>query len=376
MSKTLYSILLVTNILYVFIIPLHATSPLQLTENNNTTYETYLYQITKKLTKNLTNAEKRILKNCLKNNVDKVECFACLSGIKLQNYESNALQATQDSSKNWYWHIALSQMVPLYHNGCIGSLSDDRWIYPYLVLNIDFGFYFLLTERESSPVIGKRFNPKLIITREWLNHDKGYWELTVAHESNGQDISNQNTYLNKRATLQSRGQDPNFANDYLSRSWDYIETRLFYNLNDQGSILFSGKYFMHIFSTLEESNTWELYENSGLKRAYFDGLSLTYRYSNFTSKDKYFNYKLALSYTTGYKNIGKFNTFELNFTSSGYFKVLLHTIGIKKELNFLDHVIPTNVSLKHGYNTDLVGYTDKNTIIRFGWELKNFFKNL
>lgn len=329
------------------------------------------------ITDGLTERQKRVLKRCSQLNVDKSECFSCLSGIKLQNYEKNSLKARQDSNENWYWHIALSQMVPLWHDGCVGSLADDSWIHPYFVLNVDFGFYFLLTERDSSPVIGKRFNPKLVITREWLKDDKGYWELAVAHESNGQDINTQNAYFDKRNALIQEGQDPDFANDYLSRSWDYMEARFFYACDEQNSILFSGKYFTAIFQDeMEESNSWELGENSGLARSYFDGLSLTYKHSNFTSNSRDFKYKLALTYTTGYEDIGRFNTFELDIAISGYTKVLLKTIGVEKEFVFLDHVIPTQIWFKHGYNADLVGYTEKNTIFGIGWELKNFFNDI
>ena len=77
------------------------------------------------------------------------------------------------------------------------------------------------TGRDSSPVIGQRFNPEVFF-RWWLQGDD-YVGVGYSHESNGQSINSQSSFVDKQENLRQEGDDERLAKEYLSRGWDYWE---------------------------------------------------------------------------------------------------------------------------------------------------------
>lgn len=128
---------------------------------------------------------------------------------KLETYESNSIGWTQDSDDQGFLDVRLSLKYPL------GSPVEGTQV--YFAATMRFAQY--LGTRESSPVLGKRFNPKLI----WRSGvpDK-YFDIAFAHESNGQSIDSEEEFNEGREIARFLRQ-PDFHRDYISRGWDYVE---------------------------------------------------------------------------------------------------------------------------------------------------------
>jgi hypothetical protein len=143
----------------------------------------------------------------------------------LQPYEPITAGYTKDGDDVPYLDVTLSLKFPL---------LPPRWTLPnglFLAFTGRFGFYW--GSRDTSPVIGESYNPKLIwrwvpgsadtkpatlgnaSSREYV----GYFDFAYAHQSNGQSVSTAEQYA--QAQLNSRR--PEFANEYISRGWDYLE---------------------------------------------------------------------------------------------------------------------------------------------------------
>ena len=283
----------------------------------------------------------------------------CHADLKLQDYEPNSLVARKDDNDDWNLDFTLSQMFPINHNGCVGyQSSKPDWIaHPYFSFTGRFGFY-ALEKRDSSPVIGKQFNPKLF-ARKWIGEDGSYLDIGYAHESNGQSINLESTYLQKKTEIVSRGEREEFANDYLSRGWDYIDFKYKRKLSANilsGDISYyvNFKYFLSdglLQGKPEEFYSWETSE--GKSRDEVDGISILAKYSNITKTEKT-GFKTAVTYTTGYKNTFDNNTFKLELTYK------------------IKDWPPFYFWTSKGYNSDLTDYYKDITSIGIGVELRNF----
>ena len=284
----------------------------------------------------------------------------CTSGLKLQDYEPNTIVFRKDDNDERNIDIKLSQMYPLFHNGCeYSDLSDLSWPFkPYFALTAQFGFY-ALGERESSPVIGKRFNPKLFF-RHFLGDEgeHGYIDIGIAHESNGQSIQDETSFLAKQREYIDRGERAEFANDHISRGWDYLDLTLKL-INEKSNYKTSQVYLMLKYfledgpfqGEPEEVYSWET--DDPKSRSEVDGISLMWKSTKITD---IFNSELKFSflYTTGYENIIKNNTFKIEAT----FK---H-----------QKAPPIFVWYSDGYNADLTDYHKKVARYGIGFELVNF----
>jgi hypothetical protein len=168
-------------------------------------------------------------------------CAAALAGAalaqapQLETYESNAIGWTQDSDDVGFLDVQLSLKFPLLPQTISPVLHDTRL---YFAATVRFGQY--LETRESSPVVGKRFNPKLIwrqITR-WDDASTAagrscrrgadpqgceYFDFAYAHESNGQSINSEAEFRVAQEVERFPEGRAEFAKDYISRGWDYLE---------------------------------------------------------------------------------------------------------------------------------------------------------
>ncbi|MDH3347760.1 MAG: hypothetical protein OEM02_06635 [Desulfobulbaceae bacterium] len=282
----------------------------------------------------------------------------CDAHIKLQDYEPNTVVMRNDDNDEPNLSFTISQMIPMFHGGCFGDKSKQKewWVVPYFALTAQFGFY--VHTRESSPVVGKRFNPKLFV-RRWLGDHGNYIDVGYAHESNGQSISTQEAYLKKKADILAKDEREEIANDYLSRGWDYVDVIAKYStaVNQYGftnSIYFKGKYFFSnglLQGEPEEFNDWETDE--GKSRSEVDGITIMLKTTNI-SDQKNSRFKGVLLYTTGYESIFEYNTVgvELTFKPGDW--------------------PPFFLWASKGYKADLSDYYKDITSFGFGVELRNF----
>lgn len=221
---------------------------------------------------------------------------------------------------------------------------------PYLAFTGRFGQY--IETRKSSPVIGKRFNPKLIL-RFFTSGTAGepltdYLDLAYGHESNGQKIDSAASYQDMRDDFSREEENPEFARDYISRGWDYLELTLNKNRRDkyfenteEYQLSLSLKYFLYhglLQGDAEEYNWWEN-DDTDKHRKEFDGITVNIKrdINLFPTNDTYVPCRLSLLYTTGYKGAFSNNT-------------------IRGEILIKPLSIPVSFWISEGYNSDLVDY--------------------
>lgn len=283
------------------------------------------------------------------------------SKLKLQDYEPNTAVVRNDQHDKNHLDFVLSQMYPLFHDGCEGSTSKQaHWLLrPYFSFTGQFGFY-AFNNRSSNPVIGKRYNPKLFV-RHWINDNGEYFDIGYAHESNGQSIDTQSSYLQKQAEIDALGDSSEFANDYLSRGWDYIDINYKFNMPIVGfhrlSYYLNLKFFLnntYLQGEAEEFYPWET--NNGKERSEVDGISFMIKSSDITDQKSY-GVKLALLHTTGYKNAFRYHTGKMEITYK------------------MKNWPPFLLWVANGYNSNLTDYYRDVFGVGFGIELRNFLKD-
>ncbi len=286
--------------------------------------------------------------------------------LKLQSYEPNTVGFTWDENDVRYLDFKLSQKYPISHNGRFKTKEEQGYrLYPYFTFTGRFGMY--LGERDSSPVIGKRFNPTLIF-RRWLGSRDDYLDIGYAHESNGQRITTLQSFQQLRNEFSVNGENPEFARDYISRGWDYYDFTWRHCKNSSSrktSAYLKLKYFLGdglLQGEPEEYNQWEG-GNEGKKRKYVDGITLhgktVWRYNN-----RYISgIKGAVLYTTGYKDVSKYNTYRAEIT------LIFRNITVI-------HNLPIMLWGSRGYNSDLVDYYKRIDSWGFSFELRNFLDQI
>lgn len=273
----------------------------------------------------------------------------------LTSYEPNRLGWTFDDNDvdEGYLDAVFSLKYPLFHDGYYSQEGSP--LNAYLAFTGRFSQY--IESRDSSPVIGKRFNPKFFL-RHWLGDDSRYVDVGLAHESNGQNINSEEAYLRERADFESEGQDPDFARDYISRGWDYLSLDWKHAWGEYPAGLntyLNLKYFLDdgpFQGNPEEYNEWEM--DGVNKRKEYDGLTLQgiYRFDRSYcltelvpahSKEWTPNFclgKFSWTHTTGYEEMFDNNTDRLEFTVDLW-------------------GVPVMIWGQRGYNSDLVDYYKK-----------------
>jgi hypothetical protein len=291
--------------------------------------------------------------------------------LPLQTYEPNVIGYTKDSDDVGFIDFTLSVKYPIMPVTLAKGWGEDNRL--YFTFTGRFGFY--AGTRESSPVIAKRFNPKLLFEHS-LREDGGvfrssgstelrrrsgvqpatYIAFAYAHESNGQAIHTAGQYQEAVRTAER----PEFANDYISRGWDYLEVATkavpHETRTDKVSLYASGKFFLShgLFQGRpEEVYPWES-TTEGKARKEVDGLSFVVKYQYDLQKSPAIgDTKLAAVYTTGYDGIGRHNTFRL-------------------EAGVQVFQVPLAVWYQNGYLSDLALYYTRVSSIGFGLEIGAF----
>lgn len=282
--------------------------------------------------------------------------------LKLQSYEPTTLGITFDDNDVSFMDFKLSQKYPMFHDGRFDK-DNPAWHHglPYLYFAFTGRFGQYIGTRHSSPVVAKRFNPKLF-GRYWFNSENDHLDIGYAHESNGQSITTLGAYEQQRAEFASEGQDPDFANDAISRGWDYLEATLKkgYRYADTKSYAYLNiKYFLPhglLQGGAEEYNAWEG-RSDGKPRKSVDGVSLLLKSSRDFRFGPLIGDKYALIYTTGYKDMFRY-----------------HTLRLEATLKIGD--IPVMLWYSDGYNSDLADYYKRVGSYGIALELKNFLGDI
>jgi hypothetical protein len=284
----------------------------------------------------------------------------------LQSYEANRIGFTFVGNDAVFMDFTVSLQYPFISKESMmatkANYRKDNYFYkrflaeyllpqPVLAFTGRFGQY---VTRPSSPIIGKRFNPKLFLRFFTSDPGDSYLDIGFAHESNGQRIDSASSYQALRDEFASgEDGDPAFADNYVSRGWDYWEVVLFKNFNGKADNSGNGwatrvslKYFLGygpFQEEAEEYNSWEI-DNPGLQRRQVDGITVSLHYKRSIKH----MFKLAgalpigagggaIIYTTGYKSAFAHNTLAVEY---------LFRLG----------PIPLLLWLGEGYNSDLGDY--------------------
>lgn len=273
---------------------------------------------------------------------------------RLESYEPNTIGFTNDKDDVRFLDFKVSVKYELFPD-LIHRIDPDYK--GYFAFTGRFGQY--IKTRESSPVVGKRFNPKFIFRnithsgverasscdeeKESKSNVESYFDFAYAHESNGQSISSLAEYEQARANAEH----PEFANDSISRGWDFLEMTwkkapLFAD-NCKVSTYLTLQYYLQrgvLQGAPEEYNSWEN-DPEGKPRKSVNGVRGMVKYQRkhmFTSwlSDP----KFALIYETGYEHIFKYDT-------------------VRTEIGIKIYKLPLTLWGRTGYGSDLALYYKK-----------------
>ena len=265
----------------------------------------------------------------------------------LESYEPNLLGYRYDDNDVGYMDFKISLKYPMFHSS---EPQPANWgWFPHIYLAFTGRFSQYIGNRDSSPVISKRFNPEMF-GRYWLDYThRDYIDIAYGHESNGQSIDTLAAYNEKRNSFTTAGEDADFANDYISRGWDYVGATWKFrrNVPFSKSSIFTGylqlRYFLDdgfLQGKKEEYNSWEN-NPEGKPRDSVDGIRLKLKYDTTFINNKIFkSNKVFFSFTTGYEDTFKYNSVRAEWA-----------VRIKN--------VPVMIWASKGYNSDLVDYYKK-----------------
>ena len=240
---------------------------------------------------------------------------------ELTNYDTSSLGYSLDKYENRFMDIYLSLKYPIARN--VWETKNFTFsVAPYLAFVSRLAFH--VGSRPSSPVIGKTFNPKVILFR-WF--PEGYYgnkkdaetyvDLAYAHESNGQDVTDLNQYKNKVDSLGSAV----LANDFIDRGWDSVEIRGKYEKRLSESFAFSGLIQINYYlpnsllqGAPDEYRDWEN-DPEGKKRSQVDGFKAGMSVKYFFPANNFFLKGIQLGgyYTTGLLAPFKYHSLRTEF---------------------------------------------------------------
>ena len=274
--------------------------------------------------------------------------------IRLKNHEPIFAGYTWDSDDVGFLDFTISLQYPILAK----TLDEGKrfGLLPYFAFTARFAQY--VETRESSPVIAKRFNPKVFL-RYGLSKfpDSGespdrYLDLEYAHESNGQSVDTQQSFDSLAQALGST----EYAKDYISRGWDYLGVTWKHTLRWQPEelrIYVSRKWYCGCWlqGDMEEAYDWEapreitsIRQVSGWRAV----LALD------TGRGNPIVDRLTLILDTGTRDTFKYNTARIE-------------LGIPAVKNFTG--VPLVLWARTGYLSDLAQYYQKGTSYGVAFEL-------
>lgn len=239
----------------------------------------------------------------------------------------------------------------------------NRWFdncQPYIAFTGRFGQYIKV--RHSSPVISKRFNPKLF----WrFSHQQGrYFDLEYGHESNGQSITSLDSYNAQVAELMLEDEGKaSYANDYISRGWDYVG----WNVKQHWDLAESGKRWLDFYlghqhyvggvlqGEIEEYYDWEPVRDIRRREQVNGWRAMLVFHDNMAKvvDTVWEDFKFALIFETGRKQMFEYNTLQAEM-GTRLFDMPLIFWG------------------RRGYNSDLAMYHRRVSSYGVALELRTF----
>ena len=275
----------------------------------------------------------------------------------LETYERNSIGWTKDSDDVGFLDVNLSLKYPI-APACLSMVAPDSRM--YFAATVRFGQY--IGTRDSSPVVGKRFNPKLIWRRAlpWggggsNNECPGkadkwhcrYVDVAFAHESNGQSVNSQKLF--RAAEEQSLSQDGrrDFARDAISRGWDYFEVAARTVVLKDARLDASLKHYLPhgpLQGAAEEYNDWEQ-DAEGKPRRRVSGLS--FLASWFSGP------RMSIGLDTGYAQPFRYNTLRIEARGNVF-------------------QLPVMLFYRNGYESDLALYYKKGWSTGIALEVARF----
>lgn len=313
--------------------------------------------------------------------------------LHLQTFEDNYIGYTNDSDDEPFMEFRLSAVYEFdFFDNALGAVQAfnqkhggdknrfRRFLTAHVIeQNLALGFGFTgrfaqyIGTRESSPVVGKRFNPFLYLEWHPKNvtvgdqcrwHEQNTLRVSYGHESNGQAIATQDIFeAFANAIVVDPGQDARRqARDYISRGWDYVGASWTASPNC-GRLTYEVAFRGYLNTGLmqgpkEEYRPWESWGNT-LRRRDVSGLAGALEWAN-PSNTGFGNpwlgiARLRLMGTTG-------------ITQAGF----LQKGGVKASVGLRFLTLPLTISYADGYDGDLAQFGRRNHSWSFGFTLNNF----
>ena len=232
--------------------------------------------------------------------------------------------------------------------------NDDYFMQMYFAFSGRFSQY--IGSRNSTPVVARRFNPSLF-WRFWTS-DESYLDLGLAHESNGQRINNEESFIREQQSYLDDGEPTFYARDGLSRGWDYSFLSWQSTISSRLSSSLNMRHYMSdgpLQAGSEEYNVWEDGGTRLRPRRQYAGVELGLEYQFDRSSCSLGNtyiclQKIALTQETGYSAMFENNTTTLELTNDFF-------------------GLPVQLWGRTGYNSDLVDYYNYSNSWGIGIEL-------
>lgn len=295
--------------------------------------------------------------------------------VMLQSFEPNLVGWRYDSNDVNYIEFKISLKYPLLHDGVFHKEDNPFIPKAYFAFTGVWGQYY--GTRNSSPVIAKRYNPEFW-ARWWLDSGSDYIDARLGHESNGQSIDSYTLFKEQQQQEQANGEPVKFAEDYISRGWDYLGVRYkndYFLGRDSLTLFVNFRFFLNngpFQGTKEEYHPWQDDPNCAGKqstwtskcqrlfdkyqRSYYDGIELILK-KHFSYQSRWLSSnKFAVLYQTGYQKTFKHNTLRFEFTSTFFDK------------------LPIMLWAQTGYNSDLIDYYKKVDSAGIALELQSFLQ--
>jgi len=296
-----------------------------------------------------------------------------LQEVRLTDHEPNLFGVTyDDDDKEPFLDFKVSLEYPLANNH-LHQLVNTSWFpdslkqicqnsvftdcYPHFAFTGRFGQY--VGTRDSSPVVAKRFNPKVFLRFRTIDDD--YMDLEYAHESNGQRITSLESYNALADDLSNTDNgEREHANDYISRGWDYVgvtykhATPINPDRSRKLTTYFSYRNYIGGFlqGDIEEYFDWEP-ERDITSRKEVSGLRAILKIKDNQTPFLYNINKIAFIYETGIRVPTKYNTFSMELTTN-------------------EIEVPLMLWIRSGYESDLAQYYKYVKSIGIAFELQTY----
>ena len=256
---------------------------------------------------------------------------------KLRSNEPNYFVLAKDNHDDWHLEFNLSIQYPLH------SFNDQNDL--LLIYNGTYDFYF--GTRSSSPVISRRQNPGLAMHHDFDTSDQQSAQLRVGwyHESNGQIIETKEEYDNRE-----------FAQDYVSRGWDYLGLNYYFYLwgtkQELDLRLFCDCQAVGLDDGREDDVFWASVDEQPNINDY-DGIRWKLDFGELRFGSNRF-VKPRLEFKMGNRELNSLENFSTKLT--------LYELFYPKS--------PFTVFYFNGYGKEIASYNDRNSYIGFGFELR------